>query len=60
MENGIKNRIGGRFSVIAYVDPTTFKKLESVRGDVSRSRYVSKLLVNSLNNKDEKTTRNLK
>jgi len=44
MENCTHRLIGDRYSVVAYVDPVTFSKIEECRGDVSRSRFVGKLL----------------
>ena len=44
MSNDTPNMIGDRFSVISYVDPATFQKIESMRGDVSRSRFVGKMI----------------
>ena len=38
------NMIGERLPVMAYVDVATFMKIEKCRGDVARSKYVSKLL----------------
>lgn len=46
MENMTPNLIGERLPVMAYVDPETFMKIEQRRGDVTRSKYVSKLLKN--------------
>jgi len=42
------NLIGDRFPVMAYVNPETFFKIEALRGDVSRSRYVGKLIQKSI------------
>lgn len=44
MENSTPNFIGERLPVMAYVDQKTFMKLEAMRGDVSRSRFVGKLI----------------
>ncbi|HEX7576133.1 MAG TPA: hypothetical protein VF360_07110 [Candidatus Methanoperedens sp.] len=44
MSNDTPNMIGDRFSIISYVDPATFQKIESMRGDVSRSRFVGKMI----------------
>lgn len=48
MENSLPNLIGEKFPVIAYVDPATFSKIEALRGDVSRSRFVRKILKKSI------------
>ena len=48
MSNDAPTMIGDRFSIISYVDPATFKKIEELRGDVSRSRYVGKLIQKSI------------
>lgn len=48
MENGTQNMIGDRFPVIAYVDPTTFNKIEELRGDISRSRFITKIIKKSI------------
>jgi hypothetical protein len=39
---------GERLQVSTYLDPETFMKLENMRGDVSRSRYVGKILMKAL------------
>jgi hypothetical protein len=39
---------GDRLQVSTYIDPDTFQKLEAMRGDVSRSRYVGKILMKAL------------
>lgn len=44
MSNDTPNMIGDRFSIISYVEPATFQKIEAMRGDVSRSRFVGKLI----------------
>lgn len=44
MENIAPSMIGERLPVMAYVDPETFIKIEVARGDVSRSKYVGRLL----------------
>ena len=44
MSNDTPNMIGDRFSIISYVDPATFQRIEALRGDVSRSRFVGKLI----------------
>jgi hypothetical protein len=49
MESTIPNMIGERLPVMAYVDPDTFIKIEQQRGDVARSKYVSKLLQKIIN-----------
>jgi len=36
--------IGERLPLMAYVDVSTFMKIEQRRGDITRSKYVSKLL----------------
>lgn len=43
---------GDRLQVSTYIDPETFKKLETMRGDVSRSRYVGKILARALQRTD--------
>jgi chromosome segregation and condensation protein ScpB len=48
MSNSLPNLIGERFPVISYVDPATFQKIEELRGDVSRSRFVGKLIQKSI------------
>ena len=48
METVIPNMIGERFPVITYVDPSTFMKIEAMRGDVSRSRFVGKMIKKAL------------
>ncbi|HEY3361091.1 MAG TPA: hypothetical protein VGK06_04475 [Methanosarcina sp.] len=48
MESITTNMVGERFPVMAYVDPATFNKIEQQRGDVSRSRYVGKILMKAL------------
>lgn len=42
------NLIGDRLPVMTYVSPETFYKIEALRGDVSRSRYVGKLIQKSI------------
>jgi hypothetical protein len=44
MENITPNMIGERLPVMAYIDIQTFMRIEEKRGDVSRSRFVGKLL----------------
>ena len=44
MESMTPNLIGERLPVMAYVDVATFMKIEQQRGDVARSKYVSKIL----------------
>jgi hypothetical protein len=44
MEKYTPNLIGERLPVMAYVDPATFQKIEAMRGDVSRSRFIGKLI----------------
>lgn len=39
---------GDRLQVSTYIDQEAFRKLETVRGDVSRSRYVGKILLKAL------------
>lgn len=48
MENNFPNLIGDKLPVIAYVDPATFSKIEALRGDISRSRFVGKILKKSI------------
>lgn len=48
MSNDTPTMIGERFSIISYVDPVTFKKIEELRGDVSRSRFVGKMIKKAL------------
>ncbi|WP_292372731.1 hypothetical protein [Methanosarcina sp. UBA411] len=50
MVNSSQNPIGEKFSVIIYVDHATFSKIETLRGDVSRSRFVRKILKKTLSN----------
>ena len=49
MENMTPNLIGERLPVMAYVDPETFMKIEQQRGDIARSKYVSKILKKMMN-----------
>lgn len=44
MENNIPAMFSERFPIIAYVDFATFKKVEEMRGDVSRSRFIGKII----------------
>lgn len=44
MENCTTSMIGERYPVVTYVSPETFHKIEAMRGDVSRSRFVGKLI----------------
>jgi len=48
MENCIPSLIGERYPVVAYVSPATFHKIEAMRGDVSRSRFVGKMIKKAL------------
>ncbi len=48
MSNDVPTMIGERFSIISYVDPATFQKIESLRGDVSRSRFIGKMIKKAL------------
>jgi|GEM_PF-1607764 len=58
MQNYTPNLIGERLPVMAYVSPETFQKIEDMRGDVSRSRFVGKMIKESLvgNNIDYQTS----
>lgn len=46
MTGAVKNKVGNKFSVIAYVDPETFQQIEEKRGDVKRSTYLGKIISN--------------
>jgi hypothetical protein len=35
---------GDKIQIAAYVDPATYNKLEQMRGDVSRSRFIGKMI----------------
>lgn len=48
MEKNIPKKIGYRFSVIAYVDSPTFSKIEELRGDIARSKFLGKIIQNSI------------
>ena len=48
MSNDTQNMIGDKFSIISYVDPATFKKIEELRGDISRSRFIGRLIQKSI------------
>lgn len=48
MTEAEKNKVGNRFSVIAYVTPETYQKIESQRGDVKRSTFLGKLISRTL------------
>jgi hypothetical protein len=48
MKPGMPAMIGGRYSIVAYVDTAVFQKIESIRGDVPRSRFVGKLIQKGL------------
>jgi hypothetical protein len=48
MENYTPNLIGERLPVMAYVSPETFQRIEDMRGDVSRSRFIGKLIQKSI------------
>ena len=44
MKTSMPAMIGDRYSIVAYVDTAVFQKIESMRGDVPRSRFVGKLI----------------
>jgi hypothetical protein len=44
MKISMPTLIGERYQVVAYVDPSVFQKIESMCDDVSRSRFVGKLI----------------
>jgi len=44
MDGITPNLIGERLPVMTYIDPEMFLKIESMRGDVSRSKFIGKLL----------------
>jgi hypothetical protein len=48
MKTSMPAMIGDRYSIIAYVDPSIFQKIESMRGDVPRSKFIGKLIQKSL------------
>jgi len=48
MTKPAKNQVGNRFSVVAYVTPETYQKIEAQRGDVKRSTYLGKLISRTL------------
>lgn len=48
MTEAEKNKVGNRFSVIAYVTPETYQKIELQRGDVKRSTFLGKLISRTL------------
>lgn len=48
MTEAVKNKVGNRFSVTAYVDPETFHRIEERRGDVTRSTFLGKLISRTL------------
>jgi len=49
IQNSMPTRIGERYPIISYVDPVTFLRIEEMRGDVSRSRFVGKMIQKSIN-----------
>jgi hypothetical protein len=54
MENWMPNLIGERLPIVTYVDPVTFQKIEDLRGDVSRSRFVGKIIQKALHSKKQR------
>jgi len=44
MEYCAPSMVGEKLQIATYVDPATFMKIESMRGDVSHSKFVGKLL----------------
>jgi hypothetical protein len=44
MTNGLPNMVGDKLPVMAYLDPAVFMKVESMRGDVPRSKFLGKLI----------------
>lgn len=48
MESNMPKMFGEKLQVSTYVDPAIFLKIEAVRGDVPRSRYVGKILAKAL------------
>lgn len=48
MENCLPNLIGERFPIVAYVEPAIFLEIEAMRGDVSRSRFIGRMIKKAL------------
>lgn len=45
---------GNNFPVIAYISPDMFQKLEYLRGDIARSRFLMRIIENAINAECEK------
>lgn len=48
MTEAQKNKVGNRFSVVAYVTPDIYEKIETQRGDVKRSTFLGKIISRTL------------
>lgn len=44
----LPQRVGDKLPVMAYIDQTVFVKIETMRGDVPRSKFIRKLIQKSI------------
>jgi hypothetical protein len=48
MLHSLPQLVGDKFPVMAYIDPAVFMKIEEIRGDVPRSKFIGKLIQKSI------------
>lgn len=48
MEKKLPNIVGKNMPVMAYISPTVFTEIETIRGDIPRSRFLEKIIEKSI------------
>jgi hypothetical protein len=48
MKRNFPNMVGNHLPVMAYIEPAIFMEIETVRGDVPRSRFLGKIIEKSI------------
>jgi hypothetical protein len=48
MTKKLPNMVGNNLPVMAYIEPAMFIKIEAMRGDVPRSKFLEKMIQKSI------------